>query len=300
METTLSIVVTDSGLGGLSVMAELEKNLSENPIAGNIRLTFFNALADKKCGYNTMISEEEKVNVFNAALEGMVQWYNPDIIFIACNTLSVVYPKTNFAKETNLNVLGIVDFGVDLVYHCLLADKHFIAIMLGTPTTIDSGAHKKKLLERGIKSDRIVEQPCYMLESAIQVDPFSNQTRHMIKEFMTEAKKKIAVEYKGVCVVLCCTHYGYSCHLFEEELQNTFSCPVQVLNPNSSMSSYLTVNTNSNIDHSKISAKVVSRVNVFPEEISVLGELLKNTSEKVYESLTNYSHKKELFNFTSQ
>lgn len=300
METTLSIVVTDSGLGGLSIMAELEKNLSENPIAGNIRLTFFNALADKNCGYNTMGSEEEKVNVFNAALEGMVKGYNPDIIFIACNTLSVVYPKTNFAKETNLNVLGIVDFGVDLIYERLTTKRQSIAILLGTPTTINSGSHKKKLVERGIYSDRIIEQPCNLLESAIQDDPFSNQTRHMIKEFMTEAKEKIAVEYKEVCAALCCTHYGYSYHLFEEELQNTFSCPVQVLNPNSSMSTYLTVNANSTIDQSKISAEVVSRVQIFEEEIEVIGELLKNTSEKVYESLTNYQHKKELFNFTSQ
>ena len=130
MKNSMSIVVTDSGLGGLSVMAELEKNLRENPIAENIRLTFFNALADKNYGYNTMSSEKEKAVVFNSALEGMVTGYNPDIILIACNTLSVVYPKTTFAKETNINVLGIVEFGVDLVYQHLSADEQSIVILL--------------------------------------------------------------------------------------------------------------------------------------------------------------------------
>ena len=300
MENSLSIVVTDSGLGGLSVMAELERNLRDNPIAENIRLTFFNALADKSYGYNTMNSEEDKVNVFNAAIEGMVRWYNPDIILIACNTLSVVYPKIPFAKKTNLQVFGIVDFGVDLVYKELSTTKQSIAILLGTPTTINSGEHKKSLLERGIDSNRIIQQPCYMLESAIQDDPFSSQTRNMIKYFLTEAKKKIAVEYKEVCAALCCTHYGYSHQLFEEGLQNTFSCPVQVLNPNSSMSKYLTDNTGSDIDYQIISVEVVSRVKIFPEEIRVVGGLLKSTSEKVYESLTNFHHKKDLFDLASQ
>jgi len=296
----MSIVVTDSGLGGLSVMAELEKNLRESPIAENIRLTFFNALAEKNYGYNTMSSEEEKAEVFSAALEGMVKGYDPDVILIACNTLSVVYPNTRFAKDTTVKVLGIVQFGVDLVYERLSGNEQSLVILLGTPTTINSGTHKNKLIERGIDPDKIIEQPCYMLESEIQNNPTGDATRNLLRGYLEESKNKIGVEYKEVCAAFCCTHYGYSHQLFEEELQNIFACPVQVLNPNSSMSKYLTDNINSNIDHSKIRAEVVSRVKIFPEEINVIGGLIKNTSENVCDSLTNYHHKKDLFKLTSR
>jgi glutamate racemase len=243
-----------------------------------------------------MGSEEEMAAVFNDALEGMVWWYNPDIILIACNTLSVVYPKTSFAKESAIKVLGIVDFGAALAYQALSKDTDSVAILLGTPVTINSGAHKKKLLKKGIESSRIVEQPCHMLESAIQVNPFSDTTRKLLRKYLAESKDKIDPKFKKVYTVFCCTHYAYSYQLFEEELQNIFSCPVNILNPNDTMSNHLSYVINSNIKQSNISAEVVSRVRIFKEEISTIGGLINKVSKKVYESLINYYYKKDLFN----
>jgi glutamate racemase len=291
----LTIVVTDSGLGGLSVMAELEKNLRNNPIAQNIRLIFFNAVPDKNRGYNSMNSEEEKTDVFNSALEGMAYWYNPDIILIACNTLSVVYPGTKFASETKIKVLGIVDFGVALAKQALTKESNSAAVLLGTPTTINSGVHKSKLIERGFDSARIIEQPCHMLESAIQINPFSDTTRKLIRKYLKESGEKLTGSYDIIYPVFCCTHYGYSYKLFEEELKNIFSSPAHILNPNLSMSSYLGNTIKSKVDQANITAEVVSRVRILKEETDLLGRIVKASSEKVYASLINYHHKPEIF-----
>ncbi len=295
MKDDFSIVVTDSGLGGLSIMAELEKNLRENSPAEKIRLTFFNAVPDKKRGYNYMPDKEERIHVFNSALEGMVRCCDPDIIFIACNTLSVVYHETPFAGHTDITVLGIVEFGVDIAYRSLSDMQNSIVILLGTPTTIGSGVHKQKLLDRGIEAGRIVEQPCYMLESEIQDNPSGDATRKLIIKYLSEAKEKINSGYEKVFAAFCCTHYGYSIRIFEEELKNVFESPSIILDPKKLMSSYFSKDTDPELNNSGIKCKIVSRVPILDEEIKSLGELIKITSPKVYESLAEYHHNIDLF-----
>jgi glutamate racemase len=242
-----------------------------------------------------MPDEKERYDVFNSALESMVKWCGPDIIFIACNTLSMIYPETPFAKHANLDVLGIVDFGVDLVYESLSGEKGSAAVLLGTPTTINSGVHKQKLLDRGIDSARIVEQPCYMLESEIQDNPASDATRNLVKQYIAESRDKFNVSYDKIYAALCCTHYAYSIKIFAEELKNIFSCPVEILNPNSSMAAYFNMDAGSKSDLPAINCEVVSRVPILDEEIGILGALLKTTSPKVCESLTNFHQITDLF-----
>ena len=100
----IRIVVTDSGLGGISVLGELESKLKTARIFNNVELIFFNALYSKDLGYNEIESNREKANIFNNALFSMQDNYHPDIILIACNTLSVIYPITQFSNESKIRV----------------------------------------------------------------------------------------------------------------------------------------------------------------------------------------------------
>ncbi len=101
------IVITDSGLGGLSVLAELERRLRENPIFESTELIFFNSLYSSSYGYNSMMDLSEKAIVFNNALNSIEENYKPDIILVACNTLSIVYPHTNYAQNPKTEVRGL-------------------------------------------------------------------------------------------------------------------------------------------------------------------------------------------------
>lgn len=293
---SISIVVTDSGLGGLSVCAEVEKNLREFPKYETVDLTFFNALKGKESGYNRMNTLEEKTRVFNSALEGMKKLYQPDVILIACNTLSVVYPFTDFAKSTDTFVLGIVKLGVNAIFQKLSSDDSSVVILFGTPTTISSGEHKKSLMKLGIDEKRIISQPCMLLESEIQTNPSGENAREMISQFAAEAKEKISIDFQNVYAALCCTHYGYSINIFEEELQNVFVDRVEIINPNIRMSNPFCADKKNNImSKTKIEVNVVSKVEILEEEKESIGELIRPISPETYNAFIKYSLNKNLF-----
>jgi hypothetical protein len=88
----ITILVTDSGLGGLSVAADVAARLPESGVFEKARIVFYNALFHNS-GYNNLKTDAEKVRIFNAVLKAMNRRYHPDLL-IACNTLSVVYEKT--------------------------------------------------------------------------------------------------------------------------------------------------------------------------------------------------------------
>ena len=101
---SVSILITDSGLGGLSICAEVVSRLNRNPIFENVSITYFNAWPEQNRGYNKFDTIEERISIFNQALLGM-QSYQPDLIMIACNTLSALYDKTEFSKKSDVPVL---------------------------------------------------------------------------------------------------------------------------------------------------------------------------------------------------
>ena len=79
------VLVTDLGLGGLSVQAQINKKLTDLKIVPSVEIIYYNSLADRKYGYNRMKSIDEKVEVFDSALQGMDK-FDPELILIACNT----------------------------------------------------------------------------------------------------------------------------------------------------------------------------------------------------------------------
>ncbi|MCX6149096.1 MAG: aspartate/glutamate racemase family protein [Ignavibacteriales bacterium] len=294
----IKIIITDSGLGGLSVVSDIENKLAAFKPFKEVELIFFNSLADHQTGYNSMPNNESKVRVFNSALESMERLYHPDLILIACNTLSVVYPNTEFSQTTKIPVFGIVDIGVDLMYKNLQNDLNSSIIILGTPTTISSESHKKKLVSKNIPEDRIVTQACRNLESEIQNDPKSNAVRNMIELYSDEAKAKMINTKSKISVGLCCTHYGYSIEVFEDIMKKKFGSDVTIINPNSYMSEFIIKDKNKSRFNSIITkVEVVSQADISDQEIESLGSLLKINSLKTAEALKNYNFKKNLFEY---
>jgi hypothetical protein len=110
----LTIAVTDSGLGGLSIMAETAARLEQARIAKRVHLVFFNALFSNDSGYNSLPTREAKLRMFDRALTALTDTERPDLIVIGCNTLSVIYPDTAFARSARVPVAGIIEPGVAL------------------------------------------------------------------------------------------------------------------------------------------------------------------------------------------
>jgi glutamate racemase len=296
---TITVVITDSGLGGLSVLSEVDSAMRSEKCFRNVRLIFCNALAEKNYGYNSMPTREEKAKVFSDALDGMVRWYAPDIILIACNTLSVVYPYTEFAKHPAVPVIGIVDLGVEEIYAKLQNDTQSSVIILGTPTTITANKHKEILIQHGIAPDRIVTQACRNLESEIQENAESETVKGSIRRNLSEALKNMKSEKSSVFVGLCCTHYGYSLDKFETISKELTTKRIEFINPNKAITRVLFEGTRRNgYPSTNVTVSIISRVPVTENEITSLSGLLAKISPASAEAMKNFELKRDLFPFT--
>jgi glutamate racemase len=227
------IVITDSGLGGLSICAALEKNLREAGLPHAVRLTYVNAWPFEDCGYNDLPDAAARADVFNRALLSMNAMH-PDRIVIACNTLSILYPETAFSRNPPMPVQGIVDAGVHLFAERLGDDPSASIVLTGTKTTIESGVHRDQLVRRGIDPARIAAASCHGLAAAIEKHVDGAGVAALIDECATKAAA--AAPPGGVLFVgLCCTHYGYVAVRIVDALARKTGRRVRALDPNLSL-----------------------------------------------------------------
>jgi glutamate racemase len=293
-KTVVRIIVTDSGLGGLSVVADLEQKLKNKGIFKNVDLIFVNSLFSNESGYNSLPDKNEKIRIFSSALESMKNQYNPDLILIACNTLSVIYNDTPFAKNTKIPVRGIVEPGVEIIAKNIQSETDSNVIIFGTETTIKENTHKQKLVSMGKEPERLITQPCPELADYIENSPDSPETEMLISAYVNEALGKIENKKTPLFVSFNCSHYPYSLNLWEKVFQDCGVTPKGFLNPNSSMTDFiLHPEYMYRFNMTRITVKVVSMVPISEKKIESIGKLLKDTQTS--KALLNYELKPDLF-----
>lgn len=290
----LSIVIVDSGMGGLSICADIAAGF-EGGSHGRVELTYFNAWPEQKRGYNSLPAHDDRVRVFNSALES-IESLQPDLILIACNTLSILYPETPFAGTTRIPVVGVIDFGVRMVYEQMQAYPDSQAIILGTLTTVNSKTHQRELEELGILSERIIGQQCNQLATLIESGPEKAAVEEMIDGFLCEALEKVVENDAPVFAVFCCTHFGYAQRLFEKWFKSHMGDRVIILNPNTAMSEYV-LNTygGTREEGADISVRVLSRIIWDDVKVEAIAETLDRTSPITASALRDYHQDPDLF-----
>ena len=292
----VTIVVTDSGLGGLSVVADLAARLRESGIARSARVVFVNALLDDAIGYNDLKDEADKVRVFDAALAAMESRYRPDLVLVACNTLSVFYDKTEHARRGTTETVSIVPMGADLIERTLKATPEATAMIFATKGTINSGAHRRLLVGMGVPDARIVGQACPKLTGAIERGAHSEETAGRIRGFVEEAIARLPEKAGPLVVSLNCTHFGYARPLWEETFAMLGYPAVKVLDPNPLMTDLvLGESAPHRYPETQVTVEVVSKTPIPPDVKSALGALLRTTSPMTADALENYTHAPDLF-----
>jgi glutamate racemase len=291
-----TIVITDSGLGGLSVCADLEALFRNSQAIRRVRLVFVNALPDLAYTYNSMASIEEQARVFDGVLTSISTTVHPDAILIACNTLSALYPKTAFARNPAIPVISIIDVGSKMIAERARASKSTQVVIFGTPSTIASGIYQEKLSAFGIDHDRIVAQPCKLLESEIQADPNSDLVNSLVETYVDETMEKISTKASGrLSVGLCCSHYGYSTEAFRQSLRQKVGKRFELLNPNKAMVALFNVPKRKSAKTTRISVEVLSRVPLTDQEVQSIASALAGTSRRTAEALRHYQLRTDLF-----
>jgi glutamate racemase len=291
---TVRIAVLDSGLGGLSICADLESSLQECALFKQATLLYFNVWPEQNRGYNSLESVAERISVFDRALEG-VSNFQPDLIMIACNTLSVIYDRTPFSRHTTIPVLDIVDFGVDLIYSALRDYPDSQALILGTRTTVSEKVHQQKLMQKGVDRHRIKAQACHGVATEIEKDPKGAAVETLIDAYMEEAAPKL-IHRKTILVALCCTHFAYSSDIFKNKLLDRLSAEIVILNPNAEMSGSLFIDTPlGTFPRAEISIKVISKIVLVQSKIHSMSNAVRMTSNRTANALVNYEYQPDLF-----
>ena len=229
--TDLKIGITDSGVGGLSVCAAVEAGLRRKPVQADVEILYLNAALRDDYSYNSMATRQEKLEAFDCFLHNVAANYRPEMLFIACNTLSILFQDPYFDKHRDIPIEGIVDTATASAAAALREHGDSHIIVFATPTTIAEGTYGRRLLEAGIPASRIAQQACPDLPDAISNDFTGVQARSLLKKFIPAALQQFHEMPAHVTALLGCTHYGYQAPLFEKLLRAQVE-NVSILNPN--------------------------------------------------------------------
>lgn len=290
------IAVTDSGLGGLSIVADISERMKEAKIFTDIHLVFFNALFSSRGGYNSLKTREEKIRVFNSALQSIETKFQPDLILIGCNTLSTLYNDTPYARRTALPVIGILEVGVELIARSLQAVPESQVILFGTQTTISEATHKKRLIQEGFEPERILLQACPELVDYIERGYDSDETEMLISAYVHEALSKFKSTHVPLHVSLNCTHYGYSLDLWKKAFSQAGVQPLSFIDPNTKMVDLLFRGRSRNrFESTNIAIEVVSMIEINRERQDSIGRWLERISPQTAEALRKYRRMEDLF-----
>jgi len=293
---SITVVITDSGLGGLSVVADAAVKFQENPVFKEVNLVFANALFSDQGGYNSLQTREEKLGVFSSALQSMQDRYTPDIILVACNTLSVLIPDTEFAKTSSVPVVGIVENGVDQIREQLQDHPQGRNIIFATQTTVDEATHKNQLLQLGIKDEQIVAQSCPQLSLYIEQGYDSMMTEMLIDAYVDEALTGMGETSGPLSVSFNCTHFGYSLDFWKQAFTSRGVEVDAYLDPNTEMTDFLLPETSQNrYEQSTINVKAVSMIDIPADHLDSIGRYLHSVSPVTEDALRGFALVPDLF-----
>ncbi len=200
------IGVFDSGIGGITILEELRKNL--------VGSKFFYLGDTSNVPYGTKSPAQIKKLCINCAeiLKGL----NLDAVVVACNTASSVALVEIQTVMGKVPVLGVIGAGVESILSRLKSSETFgsqTILVMATRATVNSAIYSRQLseklnLQNGNKSSRynIVEQACPLLVPMIEEGWISHPILiRTIEEYVEPHRKK----YSSGLVLLGCTHYPY-------------------------------------------------------------------------------------------
>lgn len=290
----MHILITDSGVGGLSVVAYAERFVRQLGFAEPVKLTFANAAPANEYGYNSMPTRGAKLETFDRFLRNVTERFAPDAIYVACNTLSVLMPDTPFVADPPVPIRGIVETGAALLVRDLEADRNAIAIIFGTQTTIDAGAYPRILTQRGIDAARIISQACPGLADTISEDREGSRTAAEIRHWVDTALSSRAEQSAAgasVIAYLACTHYGYRADFFAASFHE-LGVDAAVVNPNERAVDDIFRSSGS---HHDVDVAFVTRYAIPDTTIDALSYFLGEISPKTVAAMRNFEHVPDLF-----
>ena len=227
----MRIILTDSGLGGLSICANVVNKITKSYTNNEIEIVYVNAVPKTQDGFNVMGPISEQIKVFDNFLHNISKMFVADAVYVVCNSLSAILPKTSFSKNRKNNISGIIDIGIASIINSFKKQTNSKIVILGAETTIKENIYFKGLVNFSIPKDKIISQSCPELANTISNDPDGSKVYQLIDSYLNEALKSVNTDDETVLLYLGCTHYGYRTELFKRYLDK-YEISYKIINPN--------------------------------------------------------------------
>ena len=183
------IGVFDSGLGGLTVLKELQQVLP------NENIVYFGDTGRVPYGNKS----NSTIKSYALQDERFLLSKNVKYIVAACGTVSAVAPDT--AKALPVCLMGVVENSVKDAVECTKNKKIGV---IGTSATIGNGAHKR-LIEKYLPDAEVTTSECPLFVPLVEEGWFSADDE-VVLEVVERYLKPI--KSAGVdTLILGCTHY---------------------------------------------------------------------------------------------
>lgn len=185
-----AIAILDSGVGGLTVVREVMRQLPQE------KIIYFGDTARAPYGPRP----PEEINLFTRQIVDYLLQFRPKMIVIACNTATAV-ALDNIRAAVNVPVVGVIHPGARAAIK--LSHRGIVGV-IGTEGTIRSGAYEHALKQISPHID-VVSLACPSLVPLVEEGRFNTDDA---KAIVREALAPIR-EMPFDCLILGCTHYPF-------------------------------------------------------------------------------------------
>lgn len=194
-----AIAVLDSGVGGLTVVKEVLRQLPRE------KIMYFGDTA--RTPYGPRPADE--VIAFTREIVDYLVQFQPKMIVIACNTATAVALE-DIRKRVDLPVVGVINPGARAA---IGRTKTGVVGVIGTEGTIRSGAYDVAL-KRLSPAVEVVSKACPTFVPLVEDGNFrSNETNKAVSDAL--ASLRIS---RMDCLILGCTHYPFLSESISESM----------------------------------------------------------------------------------
>lgn len=212
------IGIFDSGVGGMTVLAQIKKYLPNEDLI---------YLGDTK---NFPYGDKSRENIIKLATKcaGFLISQDVKMIVIACGT-ATSQALEELKKMYRLPIEGIIDPTVQDMKNTNAKEKLYIGV-IATEGTIKSNKWQEEI-EHNLKEVEVISKACPLLAPMAEQGWTNNKVaKEAIKEYMKPFRNQ-----KIDKLILGCTHYPLFCDLIKEELGND----VEIINTGEKIAKYL-------------------------------------------------------------
>lgn len=199
----MKVGVFDSGVGGLTVLKELLKELS------SAEFIYYGDSFNSPYGTKTI----EDIQKLCYKISEFLINKDVDLIVIACNTATVASLDYLKEKFPTLPIIGVINPGATMA---LRESKNKKIGVLSTPLTAKTNAYKNAIQNLN-ESYEVYQQGCELLCPMIEKGWKDTEESHnILKNYIEKLPKDIDT------LILGCTHYPY----LEEKIKDIAKCTI--------------------------------------------------------------------------